>query len=119
MGKNQGIKPTQMWRYDQFNKRWVPYTGSTDEEGQVQVEIRGFDAYQLNHIDDGNTTANVTYLGAQDQDAKYAITKIDETTAPLPLFTYATIKNNAATTDYSTAWTNRATLTYGLYSQAF
>jgi len=44
--------------------------------------------------------------------------KIDDT-GNFPVFTYANISNNATKTTYSTAWTDRVTLTYGLYSTVF
>lgn len=75
--------------------------------------------YSINNIDDGNTTANITYIGKVKEDGTYYIQKINETTSTLPVFTYATVSNNPGTTTYASAWTNRATLTYDVYQTAF
>ena len=75
--------------------------------------------YATNDIDDGDTTTDITYIGKETDSGTWAILKIDETTSTLPTFQYATVKNNAGTTTYSTAWTNRASLTYQDVSLAF
>jgi len=76
-------------------------------------------SYQVNHLDDGSTTPNVLYIGMEKDDGTYAIKKFDETSSTLPVVTYATIGDNPSRTTYTLAWTNRATLSYGLYSVAF
>ena len=75
--------------------------------------------YVTNDIDDGDTTTDIVYIGKEDKDGAWAIQKIDSTTSTLPTFQYATVTNNAGTTTYSTAWTNRASLTYQDISSAF
>lgn len=92
-----------------------------DEDGNTASLGGGaeIDLYKLNNIDDESTSAGVTYLGKTKDDGTYAIVKIDETSPALPVFTYATITNNVSTTTYSTAWTNRASLTYNRYEIAF
>ena len=76
-------------------------------------------SYQVNHLDDGSTTPNVLYIGMEKDDGTYAIKKLDETDSTLPVVTYATIGDNPSRTTYTLAWTNRATLSFGLYSVAF
>jgi len=39
MAKNKGQTPVRLFRYDQYKKKWVPFTGSVDEQGTVQVKI--------------------------------------------------------------------------------
>jgi hypothetical protein len=58
----------------------------------------------------------VTYLGKQSPDGAYLVMKIDTTSGTA--FSYATLRNNPTILDYPTAWTNRASLTYGTPAQA-
>lgn len=76
-------------------------------------------AYQVNDLDDNNTTASVLYIGMEDEDGNWCVKKFDESTAATPAISYATVTNNAGTTTYSTAWANIGSLTYGDYSAAF
>ena len=76
-------------------------------------------SYQTNDIDDGDTTTDVVYIGLEKDDGTWCMKKIDETTSALPTFQYATVANNVGTTNYSDAFTNRATLTYQDYQLAF
>ena len=39
MGKNRNLPSNAMWRWDQYNTRWVKFTGSVDEQGITQVKI--------------------------------------------------------------------------------
>ena len=72
--------------------------------------------YQTNHIDDATT--NVLYVGLDDKDGAWLVKKLDETTTPAVL-TYATNTNNGAIASYTSAWSSRASLTYGRFDQAF
>ena len=40
MGKNKGQETVQMYRWDQYNKRWIPFTGSVGTNGHVFVDIK-------------------------------------------------------------------------------
>jgi len=71
--------------------------------------------YMTNDVDEATST--LTYVGKEDGDGNWAIQKIDESSGTS--ITYATVTNNSGTTSYSTAWTNRASLTYNDYSVAF
>lgn len=73
--------------------------------------------YVTNHLDD-YTTTGVTYVGQEDASGVWKIIKIDES-GNFPVFTFAGITNNAALTDYATAWAARTTATYGAYSGVF
>lgn len=76
-------------------------------------------SYQVNHLDDGSTAANVLYVGLAKDDGTYCIKKLDETSSTLPVVTYATITNNVSVTTYDTAWSGRASLTYNKFETAF
>lgn len=73
------------------------------------------DSYGVNDI--SPKSGNTTWIGKQDKDARWMVMKIDETTGAD--FGYATTKNNSSVTSYSSAWTNKATLTYNDYEVAF
>ena len=91
--------------------------------GELLVSVSGvgseISTYQTNDIDDGDTATDVVYIGLEKDDGTWCMKKIDETTSTLPTFQYATVANNVATTNYSDAFTNRATLTYQDYQLAF
>jgi len=68
-----------------------------------------------NNIDEASST--LTYVGKEDKDGVWAIQKID--TSSGTSITYATQTNNPTYTSYSNAWTNRTSLTYSAYKDAF
>ena len=72
-------------------------------------------AYQTNDFIEATSTQ--LYLGKQTASGAWLVMSIDTTSGVV--IRYATVTNNPATTIYTTAWTNRATLTYGYYSEAF
>ena len=72
-------------------------------------------AYKANDVDEASST--LTYVGKEDSAGSWLIVKIDESSGTS--IQYATVKNNSGTSDYSTAWTGRASLTYQDYSEAF
>lgn len=82
--------------------------------GLKRVTTNAMGEYVVNDIEE---TGGVTYLGKEDMAGDWFIQKIDETTGTSIRF--ATIKNNASITSYTNAWTDRATLTYGTYAEAF
>ena len=96
------------------NRLYVDALSSSDSSS---VATRS--EYSANDIDDGDTAANILYIGMESADGTWFVFKFDETSSTLIPAQYASVKNNAGTTTYSTAWTNRATLTYGDYSVAF
>jgi len=68
-----------------------------------------------NNIDEVSST--LTYVGKEDKDGAWVIQKID--TSSGTSITYATQTNNPTYDNYSDAWTNRASLTYSAYKDAF
>lgn len=63
------------------------------------------------------TIGNVTYIGAENSKGDWYIKKIDSTTDTV--FRHATVKNNTTVLTYADAISNKTTLTYGIYSEAF
>lgn len=71
-------------------------------------KINTFDLYQLNDLEDAATS----YFGLSDKDGKWLLKKFVDSAGTMR---YANESNNPTVTDYSTAWTNRATLNYNLF----
>lgn len=72
--------------------------------------VGGATVYATNDIEDGTTS----YFGKSTSDGTYQIVKLTATAV-----SYATIANNGGVATYTDAWTNRATLVYGRYDEAF
>jgi hypothetical protein len=87
-----------------------------DKTRPVIERIADQESFGINDIDDA-TEAGVRYIGREDRDGKWAIQKFTETT--MTVIRYATEHNNKAYSTYSSAWTDRTSLTYELFSQAF
>ena len=66
---------------------------------------------------DVTTSGAVTYIGKEDPSGSWFIQKVDESSGTS--IRYATIKNNGSITSYSNAWTDRGSLTYETYGEAF
>jgi hypothetical protein len=73
--------------------------------------------WNTNHLDD-YTTTSVTYIGQETTAGVWKMVKIDET-GNFPVFTYASVSNNATLTTYALAWAGRVTAVYDVYSSAF
>lgn len=56
----------------------------------------------------------VTYVGKTQIDGAWMIQKVTDT-----VVSYATVTNNPSVATYSDAWTNKITLTYGRFDEAF
>lgn len=69
-----------------------------------------FELYQTNEVDDAG--GGVTYVGKATTAGKYLIEKLTDTAGDISKV-YANISNNGAVPNFTTAWTNRLTLTYG------
>jgi hypothetical protein len=67
-----------------------------------------FDFYALNDFLDGDPL----YLGKAKSDGTWLVQKYTGSTGEMR---YANLSNNAGVTTYATAWTNKTTLTYGLF----
>lgn len=74
-------------------------------------KINTFDMYQLNDLEDGATA----YFGlAEFTDQKWLIKRFIDAAGAMR---YANESNNPTVTDYSTAWTGRATLVYSRFEE--
>ena len=72
--------------------------------------------FSVNHLDD-TSQANILYVGRQDQNGNWMVTRIDET-GSYPVFTYASIINNEGYDTYAAAWLAHTSLVYGLYASS-
>lgn len=81
-----------------------------------EMVVTTADTWGLNHSEEIDL---ITYLGKQDVTGEYRIMKIVDDGNGLKTLTYASIRNNPTVDNYSDAWDNRATLDYGLISEAF
>jgi len=81
---------------------------------QKQVHSAIIKQYGANEVE---TVGAVTYVGKENLVGAWLIQKIDTTSNVV--ISYATIKNNTTTTSYTAAWTARAALTYGDFSEVF
>lgn len=68
--------------------------------------------YGINDIDESNSP--VFYYGFENKEGKWYILKEDKTISTNPTYRYS-----KGTTDYSTNWTNRSSLTYGTFNNTF
>lgn len=84
------------------------YQKFVESGGEISIRTLNLSRYAVNEIKE---SGNITYFGKEDIEGNWLIMKIDETSGTV--FSYATIKNNNSITNYSDAWTNRETLTYG------
>lgn len=90
-----------------------------DADGNVvgalkRVTTNAMGDYGTNDIEE---TGSITYIGKEDSNGDWYIQKIDTSTGTT--IRYASKANNANIVDYTGAWTDRATLTYGTYAEAF
>lgn len=85
------------------------------EDGNLEDIKNALTSFGTNNIDEYDSTT--TYVGKEDKDGNWVIQKID--TSSGTSITYATETNNPTYTTYSDAWTDRTSLTYQSYNQAF
>jgi hypothetical protein len=64
--------------------------------------------YSINNV----TTGNPLFIGKVQENGVWLIVQYDQTAGTM---TYANQSNQTAVYDYSGAWTNRASLTYGQF----
>lgn len=112
-GENDSVplpqtKRTLMYGWDSENLQKVRL--SVDANGVLKSTT----SFQVNDFEE---LTDILYVGMENADGTWWLKKLDESSTPSTL-QHATVKNNPSTTSYTTAWTNRATLTYGDYSDA-
>lgn len=65
--------------------------------------------------DQDETSASTYYYGFQSIEGRWIVLKQDNSASPIVSYRYASNQNNSTYTTYSTAWTNRATLSYDYF----
>lgn len=88
----------------------VSETGALEITGSITASASTLADYSVNDIEEATTS----YFGYTKPDATWLLKKLTDTSV-----SYATETNNGAVTSYTDAWTNRATLTYERFDQAF
>lgn len=80
--------------------------------GVTQVVDSGIilNTYAFHDLDEA--AAGITYIGYKDGNGAWLIKKMDESATPDIQMLYANESNNVTHATYTSAWTNRATLTY-------
>lgn len=82
----------------------------------MNIIIRpGLSSRTFEASDQDVASASYQYYGFLTQDSNWIIQRFDLTVASVINYRYATIKNNAGYILYSSAWTDRASLTYGYF----
>lgn len=82
----------------------LPITGSITASASTLAD------FSVNDIEEATTS----YFGYTKPDGTWMVKSLTDTSVG-----YATVSNNGAVTSYTDAWTNRATLTFGRFDQAF
>jgi hypothetical protein len=82
----------------------LPITGSITASSSTLAD------FSVNDIEDDATS----YFGKTKPDGTWLVQKVTDTSV-----SYATVTNNGSVTTYTDAWTNRLTLTYGRFDEAF
>lgn len=103
--------------YDKVDTHRRVYIVGSDESQVSDSNPLPIDPIEYNTNDIEEASATLTYIGMEDKNGNWYIKKID--TSSGNSFAHATVTNNSSYTDYDTAWTNRATLTYENYGDAF
>jgi len=98
---NVSAKKVVLYTYDSGSDTLQPYAGTANGSSTT---------WSVNDISDGATS----YFGKTTPDGQWQIVKVTDTSV-----SYATVSNNGAVTSYTDAWTNKATLTYGRFDEAF
>lgn len=102
--ENIRAKRAASYGYDPVANEWR--RNRADIDGFQGVSI--IDQYRLNDLDEAGDS---NYLGFSDKEGAWFILRINQGAGT---FRYA-----RGATDYANNWTNRATLTYGLYHNVF
>ena len=95
---------------DITNNRLLVNTDGSIEVNVVNDDSNVFANYNVNDVESGLTT---TYVGKSTNSGSWLIMKIDEVGTTTTI-RWANVSNNAGTNTYNLAWTNKATMNYGL-----
>lgn len=86
------------------------------ENAIKRVTTDAMGTYKTNDVT--NTAESPYYVGKEEADGSWYIMKVTDTAGAMSM-RYASVKNNVSYTNYTNAWTDKATLTYGTYAEAF
>lgn len=89
----------------------IDQSGALYITGAITAQSSTLADFSVNDIDDSTSTE---YYGFTKPDATWLVKGITDTGV-----SYATVANNGSVADYTTAWTNKATLTYGRFDEVF
>lgn len=92
------------------NDQDIPLPLKVDDTGALVISASTLADFSVNDIEDGTTA----YFGKTKPDGTWLVQKVTDISV-----SYATVSNNGAVTSYTDAWTNKATLTYGRFDEAF
>jgi hypothetical protein len=81
------------------------------------AHIQAVAPINIHDVNDLAEVGDITYIGIENANAEWILKRIDESSGFA--IRYATIANNGGYSTYSSAWTARASLNYGLYSELF
>jgi hypothetical protein len=95
---------------DRELNKFTEVSGKPAVDVNVVSSTESGGAYQTNNVEDGATI----YVGKTKPNGTWLVEKFVQSTG---VKSYANLSNNGSTTNYSTAWTNRATLTYGRFDE--
>jgi hypothetical protein len=100
------------------SRSWIK-TGWNPNNIPQLVEVKTgktLDAFESNDVD--KVSNDLLYDGGEDKDGSWCIQSVAQSGSVLTL-RFATKTNNPTYSNYLSAWTDRAVLTYGLFSEAF
>ncbi len=98
------VDSTGKHAYVELDNGAIPITGTITASSSTLAD------FSVNDIEDATTS----YFGYTKPDGTWLVKELTDTSV-----SYATVTNNGAVTTYTDAWTNRATLTYGRFDEAF
>lgn len=99
---NLSAKKVALYTYDANTDELQPVTSLGGSSSTV--------VWGTNDIEDDTTS----YFGQSTASGTWRILKLTDTSV-----SYATVSNNGTVTSYTDAWTNRATLTFERFDEAF
>jgi hypothetical protein len=102
----QNIVPTKIEQ--------VAYDGSTKTYKKVTIDALSH--YATNDVD--KSSSILFYEGLEDAEGSWQIVKTT-LNGNITSMRFATVLNNSSYSSYTNAWTDRESLVYGFYSQAF
>lgn len=90
-----------------------------DSSRHLQVDVNNgnmLTSYETNNVEKVNS--GLIYNGVEDKDGNWCIQKVSINGRNTTV-SFATVVNNPSKTSYPSAWTHRASITYGYFSDAF